>query len=165
MMLITTVVSFSNLGPMTGKLSESCSIACKAVKMYCEPLMKQEDPMEMYAKGKSPCNDSTSNPRYSELYHPSYVQNIGRCEGFLELPRLINCSASPPDDGQTVRLCHCVSSGRFLLIVLSSICRWIFRPGMLFEQCPGRSLFRDYIRNALNSKAIRPALTASHTRF
>lgn len=97
------------IGPLMGNVSQNCAEACSAFNMICNPSMALDNPMETYTKEGWPCSDDTSNPLYGEPYHPSYDKSTRKCEGFRNLPSLINCTHPPPNDGKTTRLCNCVT--------------------------------------------------------
>ena len=93
-------------------LSQSCMTACAFHGMICSPSFILTDPMKTYAKEGWPCDNSEENLIYNKLYHPSYDRSTRKCEGFRQIPSVMNCTQPPPNDGKTTRLCNCVSIGR-----------------------------------------------------
>ena len=101
-----------------GRTGQNCIVACRGIGYYCNPNMVVRSTAD-YAKLGYQCQDSTAKAAYSLPYHPSYVQ--GRCEGYKDIPTMINCTVSPPNDG-THRLCDCMAPGNnFGRPVLSSV--------------------------------------------
>eukprot|EP00795_Rhopilema_esculentum_P012024 gene12024-2609_t len=91
-----------------GGLEQSCTTACRNISFYCNVDMVMDGTTAPFEKLGVTCTDDT-NAKYSSLYHPSHSD--GKCEGYQGLPKLLNCTAKPPVDGKTKRLCDCVSPG------------------------------------------------------
>ena len=95
-----------------GSVGENCSRVCQNRGIYCNPEFQLSNSTKTYEKLGYNCLDLTTNPSYSKKYHPSYVHSSKKCEGFKNVPKQISCHSVPPTDGETVRLCNCLSPGK-----------------------------------------------------
>lgn len=92
-----------------GRPGEDCSVVCNRTGYFCNPSLKTDGTTKEFLKKNASCSD-TSMAKYSRQYHPSY--SSGKCEGYQDIPKSINCSAKP-SDSHAQRLCDCISPGNF----------------------------------------------------
>ena len=62
------------------------------------------------------CQPSTTNNIYKRTLHPSYDITTQECEGYLDAPMQINCTAEETIDTSTRRLCYCVDIGKIIRV-------------------------------------------------
>ena len=104
---------FHILGVLLADPPESCEEFCRKNVLEnvgffaCYPKLKTKDSSDLFESAGMECRDKTSQSQYSKGYHPSYNSKEERCEGFVGVPKEINCSA--PSKADTHRLCYCVS--------------------------------------------------------
>ena len=96
-------------------LAESCKDSCEKIGYYCKTEMNYGDSSLVFGRAQMPCIDDKTNAKWSKNYHPSYSKNTQSCDGFAGIPKTVSCTALPPDDGQTIRLCDCESPGNSCL--------------------------------------------------
>ena len=90
---------------------EDCITYCKQRGLICQPKIDLKDSVAAFQALGVICKDATSQAQWRKAYHPAYVQNVGLCAGFRNIPKFTHCNATPPIDGRTQRLCNCFEQG------------------------------------------------------
>ena len=96
------------IGVLLAKVGKSCQDYCKDLgnDYACDTRMITNNRSEIFGIN---CDDSTTHAVYSESYHPSYNEELNRCEGFIGVPAKFDCNAQSPSNKKIARLCNCVS--------------------------------------------------------
>ena len=100
-----------------------CEETCKQVnESYgCFNRVNTHESYKIFETARDPTNytleaNITCKPTLEKLYtrtlHPSYDLSTGECQGYLDAPLKINCTAEEAIGANTKRLCYCVDIGR-----------------------------------------------------
>ena len=98
---------------------QSCDEYCSKFEIEdvgpfaCYPKLRINNSTEVFINAGLTCKSNTSEATYDRGFHPSYNTKLRRCEGYIGVPKEINCSSKSPEN--TRRLCHCISPCKFIL--------------------------------------------------
>ena len=117
-----------------------CEDTCKQVNdtFGCFNRINTHESNALFETSRDPTNYTlelnitckpTLNRLYTKTLHPSFDISTSQCEGYLDAPLKINCTAEEPINANTRRLCYCIDIGKIIFVIL---CSHTLRPKNFF---------------------------------